>query len=90
MVVAPPAHITARSAYTHSMRVLHTIATRSSGRMPSASRPAARVVTVSSTWAHVTDSQAGPAPVGKRNASAPGVAATLSRKRRGIDTAGVG
>ena len=76
VVVAPPAHMTARSAYTHSIRVLLAIATRSSGRTPSARRPAAMVLTVSSTCAQVTESQ--PTPVGNRNASASGIAATRS------------
>ena len=70
------------------MALLLAIATRSSGRIPSARRPAATVVTISPTRAHVTDSQ--PASLGKRNASASGVAVTRSRKRRAMETAGVG
>ena len=58
------------------MRVVEAIATRCSGWIPSASRPAARVLTVSAVWAHVTEAQ--PAPAGNRNASPSGVAATLS------------
>src|SRR6266536_2970221 len=67
----------ARSAYSHSMRVALAIPTRSSGWIPSASRPAAVVLTVSSVCPQVTDAQ--PPLVGKRNASALGVAATPSQ-----------
>ena len=53
-VVAAPAHMIARSAYSYSMRVAEAIATRSSGRIPRASRPAAIVLTVSAVWAGAT------------------------------------
>ena len=66
----------ARSAYSHSMRVAEAIATRSSGWIPRASRPAAIVLTVSAVCAQVSDAQ--PVPAGNRNASASGVAATRS------------
>ena len=49
--------MTAKSAYSHSMRVEDAIATRSWGLIPSASNPAATVLTVSAACAHVTDSQ---------------------------------
>ncbi len=52
------------------------MATRCSGWIPRASRPAAIVLTVSAVWAQVTEAQ--PDSVGKRNASACGVAATRS------------
>ena len=75
-VVAAPAHMIARSAYSHSMRVLEAMATRCSGWIPRASSPAASVLTVSAVWAQVTEVH--PVSVGNRNASARGVAATLS------------
>ena len=54
----------ARSAYSHSTRVALAIATRSSGRIPRASRPAAIVLTVSAVCAQVTEAH--PSPAGNR------------------------
>jgi len=66
----------ARSAYNHSIRVAEAMATRFSGWIPRASRPAASVFTVSAVCAQVTEVH--PVSVGKRNASASGLAAARS------------
>ena len=60
VVVAPAAHITAKSAKTHSYRVAEAIPTRCSGSRPSDSRPAANRETCSPASAHVTDVQRSP------------------------------
>ncbi len=67
VVVAAPAHMIARSASTHSYRVLEAIATRSSGAMPSASNPAATASTCAAVSFQVSDTQRSPSSF--RNAS---------------------
>ena len=62
VVTAPPAHMTAKSASTHSTRVEHAMATRSSDCSPSASSPAASRVTRSPVAAQLRCAQ--PVPVG--------------------------
>ena len=88
VVVAPPAHITARSAKIHSSRVAAAIATRSSGCKPRDRKPAAKSAIRSLLRAHVHDSQ--PLAVGERNASWAGVALTRSINNEPMDVAGVG
>ena len=60
VVVAPPAHITAKSARIHSIRVEHAIATRSSVARPSASSPAARRATRSPVSPQLSSAHPGP------------------------------
>ena len=57
VVVAAAAALIARSAKIHSYRVPEAIATRCSGSMPSATRPAARRVTWSPVSAQVSECQ---------------------------------
>ena len=76
-MVAPPAHITPKSASIHSVRVPARIATRSWGRRPRSSRPAAISVTAVPVTAQVCECQS-PALSGCRYASAAGVRATRS------------
>ena len=85
VVVAPPAARMPKSTTTHSYRVPDASATRSSGLMPSAIRPAAMCSTRSPNCCQLTLAQ--PSSSGKRNASAFGVAATRSRNILGTDGA---
>src|SRR5665647_521338 len=71
--------MTARSAMTHSYRVLDASATRCSDSMPKAIRPAANRRTRTSVCAQLTDSQV--SACGNRNASASGDFVTRSTNR---------
>src|SRR5262245_9301417 len=77
----------AQSARIQSTRVFEMIATRCSGWMPSASRPAAHSVTCSPVSRQVIETQ--PSPTGRRNASRSGVAATRSVNNRATEGARV-
>ncbi len=79
MVVAPPAHITARSARIHSTLVPAAMPTRCSGSSPRESSPAASFSTFSPVCVHVHDSQGWSSPTGKRYASVSGDFCTRSR-----------
>src|SRR5688572_19734895 len=86
VVVAAPAHITPRSARTHSILVAAAIATVSSGLTPSALSPAATAVARSPTTFHVSHS--GPFGPGNEKALAAGVEATRLRNISGTDLKG--
>ncbi len=88
VVVAPPAHMIARSTAIHSTLVPQAIATRCSGSSPSESSPAARSWTSSPASAQVQDFQ--PPSRGARNASRSGVAAIRVDSRAPRDGASSG